>query len=949
MKTFLKILAVILVVFAALIIVLPIVFKGKIVELAKKEINNNVNATVDFNDMDLSLIRNFPNFSLEIDQLTVIGKGEFEQDTLVSIQSINVVIDLFSVFADSGYEVKKIILESPQIFAKITENGKENYDIGLPDEPQEAVAGAETGSGFLIKLNHFEIADGTVVYSDEEMNLLATLNGLNTTLSGNFTGDFSKLKLNNKVESLSVNMDGIDYLNKVNLQYKAAIEADLKNSIYTLGKNELKLNELQIGFNGSVSMLDAGYNLVLAFETPANRFKDVLSLVPAIYTKDFAALEADGKVSIDGSIKGLYSDEQLPSFNINLVVDNGMFTYPDLPKSVTNINVIANLKNKGGDADNTIINVSQFALNLGSNPFIASLLVKTPVSDPDLDLKVKGTIDLAGLKDFYPIEEELSGTFIADVSVNGKLSSIENQQYDKFVALGSVLVQNFSYSNEDLNKPIEISTAQLNFSPQYLDLVSFKMKAGKSNLTASGKITNYLAYAFNEGELKGKLTTKSTYFNIDELLAEEEEAEADTSETGIKETTEEPSGSTVVEVPGMINFTLNTSFDELIYDNIRMKNVKGKVTVADKVSNLDNLQMDVVEGLMTVSGNYAALSSKEAKVNLNFNLKNLNIPNAYNQFAVMKTYLPIAKKTTGDFSASFNLNTNLDEKMMPVYETMNGGGQLNTSKITVNDLNTLLQIAEALKLNKLKNLELNELLVKFQFIDGKMAVKPFDLKYKKITANVEGWTSFDQSIGYVMGINVPREELGADANKLMENMFAEVNKLGGNFTLPETISVDVLIGGTLTKPTIKTGLAESGNNIIEKAKEEVIKQISEEAREKAQQILAEADKQAKAIIAEAEKQAAFLRTNADTAVVKLNAETDKQANALMAEAKKQGIVAELAAKEAVKQLRKETGKQVQSLRTDADKKADALINTAKKTAKQIRDEAQKQADKLLKP
>jgi len=535
------------------------------------------------------------------------------------------------------------------------------------------------------------------------------------------------------------------------------------------------------------------------------------------------------------------------------------------------------------------------------------------------------------------------------VTVKGKLSSIENQNYNEFIALGSVLVQNLTYSSGTLSKPIEISSAQLNFSPQYLDLVSFKMKAGESNLTANGKITNYLAYSFNEGELSGKLTTKSTYFNIDELLVEEEEAiEEKPSEIGSEEG-EPSSGSTVIEVPGMIDFTLSTNFDELVYDNIRMKNVKGKVTVKNEVLNLDNLQMDVVEGLMTVSGDYSALSSKEARVNLNFNLKELNIPKAYNQFAVMRTYLPVAKKTTGDFSAKFNLNTKLDGEMMPVYETMNGGGQLNTSKITVNDLNTLLQIAEALKFDKLKKLELDEFMVKFQFVDGKMAVKPFDLKYKNITANIEGWTSFNQSISYVMGLNVPRQELGADANKLMENMFAEVNKLGVNFTLPETISVDVLIGGTLTKPTIKTGLAEGGNNFIEKAKEELIKEISQEAREKAQQILAEADKQAKAIIAEAEKQANYLRTNADSAVVKLNAETDKQANALMAEAKKQGLVAELAAKEAVKQLRKEADKQIQSLRTDTDKQADAIIKTAKQTAKQIQDEAQKRADKLLKP
>ncbi len=121
MKLFLKILAVIIVILAALVIILPIIFKGEIVELAKKEINNNVNATVDFVDMDLSLIKNFPNFSLTIHQLTVIGNDDFSQDTLANIKATNVVIDLFSVFGDSGYEVKKIVVDSPKLKVKVLE------------------------------------------------------------------------------------------------------------------------------------------------------------------------------------------------------------------------------------------------------------------------------------------------------------------------------------------------------------------------------------------------------------------------------------------------------------------------------------------------------------------------------------------------------------------------------------------------------------------------------------------------------------------------------------------------------------------------------------------------------------------------------------------------------------------------------------------------------------
>lgn len=951
MKLFFKILVVIVLLLAALIIVLPFVFKGQIIELAKKEINANVNATVDFVDMDLSLIRNFPNFSLGIDGLTVVGNGEFQQDTLVSIHSIGIVIDLFSVFSGDSYEVKKIVIDSPDLKVRITESGKANYDIVPADDGEPENVEQEEETKFNLQLKHFQIINGSLSYEDAESATKLYIQGLNNSLSGDFSQDFTKLKTTTGINKLSFRQGGVDYLSDVSLKYRANIEADLKNEIYTLGKNQLNLNDLNLTFNGSVAMIEEGINLVLTFNAPDNRFKSLLSLIPAVYAKDFEDIRAEGKLSIDGSIKGIYDEDKLPAFNVNIIVDNGKFAYPDLPQSVTNINIIAVVSNKGGDADNTIIDVSQFSVNLGSNPFIASLLVKSPVSDPDIDAKIKGTLDLATLKDFYPVEDELSGTFIADITVKGKLSSIEKERYDEFIALGSLLVQNLNYTSTSFNKPVEISNAQLNFSPRYLDLVSFKMNAGNSDLQASGKVRNYLAYLFKNGDLKGDLTVRSKYFNLDELIAEGEKEEGgETQEsTSDEEGADIPSESSVLEIPDKIDFTMNANFDKLVYDKIEMDNVKGKLGIRNRALILEDLQMGVAGGMMNVSGYYSTRNPEKPDVNLKFGIKDLNIPATYNKFAVMRTYLPVAKKTTGNFSASFNLKTSLDNQMMPVYETMNGSGQLNTSKITINDLNTLLQIAEALNFSEMKKLELDKLNVKFKFIDGKMMVNPFEINYKNINAEIEGWTSFDQSIGYVMDFNIPREELGAGANQMLEGLLKEANKLGGNFSLPETISFDVLVGGTLSKPTIKTGLAESGNDLVEKAKEEIIKEISKEVMEKAQQIINEADKQAKKIIAEAEKQAKYLRENADKAVAKLNAEYDKQADALMTEAKKQGFVAELAAKEAIRQLRKEADGQIVKLNGEADKQADVLINTAKSTARSIKQEAQKQADALLIP
>jgi hypothetical protein len=626
MKKLFKIFAIVILLLLAAILILPFVFESKISEIAKQEINKNVNATVDFSGMNLSLLKNFPNFSLKISNLVITGKNEFRSDTLLLVDNINVVIDLFSVFSGDSYEVKRIIMQSPSVSVKILKEGLANYDILMDDEeqPDKTEPGGETA--FHLSLKQFQIVNGTLSYVDKQSGMTIKAFGLNNSLSGDFTQESTKLKNSSRIDELSFQHGNVNYLSNASLKYDATIEADLKNRIYTLGRNELKINDLAIVFAGSVSTVSEGINLVLTFKAPNNRFKSILSLVPAVYKKDFESVKADGNLSIDGNVKGIYKENSLPSFNIDVQILNGMFSYPELPGSVTDINVVTSISNPGGDADNSVIDVSQFSVKLGNNPFMATLRMKTPVSDPDIDAKIKGTLDLSTLKEYYPMEDELTGNFISDITLKGKLSAIENENYGEFIALGSVLVQNLNYFTPALNRPVVISNAQLNFSPKYLDLVSFVLNIGNSDLKADGKIFNYLAYAFKNGVLKGQLNTRSTYFNIDELISDTAESHVEDTEQDEAVETSLDKGSEVIEVPDRVDFTMKSSFDKLIYDKIEMDQVKGLVNINNQVLTLDNLQMNVIKGQMTVNGNYSTKNPDQPVVDLKFKLSKLDIP-----------------------------------------------------------------------------------------------------------------------------------------------------------------------------------------------------------------------------------------------------------------------------------------------------------------------------------
>jgi hypothetical protein len=952
MKTFLKILGIIVVIIIVAAILLPIVFKGKIVDIAKTEINKNVNAKVEFADFSLSLFKSFPNFNFGIQGLTISGMDIFEGDTLANIGNIDITLDLMSVVSGDKFEISRIGIDNAKIYVKVLETGEANYDIALEGTSEETSESTdEEPSPFILSLKNVILSNATIVYDDAELNTYVELKGMNHRLTGDLTADATILRTKTTADFFTVIYEGIPYLNKTKLIYDADIDADLKNEIYTLSKNVLKINDLALSFDGSVSMLEDGYNLILTFNTPQTDFKHLLSLVPAIYAQDFATVQTKGKLGLAGHVKGVYNDQTLPAFEVNITVDEAMFKYPDLPQAVSNINIRTKIASPGGDADNTIVDISRFHMQLGQNPFDMSMLIKTPVSDPDIRGHFKGTIDLAGIGEFYPLEEgeSMKGTFNMDITLEGKLSAVENENYEDFTAMGSLLIKGFNYQSNMLKDRFEISNAQLNFSPRYLDLVSFKSKIGRNDFNAEGKIENYLAFALKNEPLAGMLTTYSEYFNLNDLMPEtDESAEETVSET-------DTTSLSVIEIPANIDFTMRTTFMKLIYDNIEMENVGGRLYVKDQQVILDKLGMNLLSGEMALSGVYSTAEPDNPNFAFDFDMQNIDIQQAYQTFDIVSQYAPIAEKIKGTMSTQFDLRSKLGLDMMPLYESMTGGGELTTSKVTIENVNSLNKIADALKIDKLKQMDVDKILIEFEFVDGKIMVEPFDLKYDNFKANIAGWTALDQSIDYAMGLNVPRAELGTAANEVLSNLVTQANAKGANFSLGDNVSVDISIGGTLIDPKIKTAFGESSKSAVENVKQQVKEEIekkkeeiTKEARDKADKIIADADAQAKKLIAEAEKQAAAIRKTAAETAKQIRDEADKQAKKVEDEGKKKGFLAEAAAKESAKKIRQEADKQANNVTREADDNATALVNKAQKEAADLKQKAKNEADQILK-
>jgi hypothetical protein len=907
-----------------LVILAPFLFKDKLIQLAKNEANKSLNAKVDFGEFDLTLFSSFPDFRFKIQNVSVINKEPFLGDTLAYIKELSFDLNLKSVISGDKYQVNSIVLDSPVINATVLEDGRASYDITKPSTDTTTGAPDTSATKFALQLKSLEIKHANISYNDMKGAMSATLKDMNYTMSGDFTQDVFVLSNLLEIAETSFGMGGVGYLTKVKTYFKADLDMDMPNMKFAFKENELGLNDLLLAFDGFVALPKEDINMDLKFATKQTEFKSILSLIPSVYSKDFASVKTSGKLKLNGMAKGTMhssadgKSDKYPSFELNLGIADAMFKYPSLPKAVNNINIDVHVENKKDYLDATVIDVNKFHLEMGGNPVNLWAHVKTPISDPDLSAEVKAVINLASVKEFIPQEkgDDMSGTIKADIAAAGRMSSIDRKEYEKFKLAGTLEIDKMNYKTASLPYDVMLNTMKMNFTNQFVELTTFDAKMGKSDIKADGKIDNFMQYIFKDSLIVGHFNMQSNLMDINQLMSSSSTSTAQPAKTAAPDT----AAMSVVEVPGNIDFVLNANIGKLLYDNLVIENTTGNIVVRKKKLDMTNLKMGMLGGNVLLSGYYETTNPKKPTIDFNIRVENFDIQKTFTTFNTVQKIAPIGQYAKGMFTATLeNFKADLDPHMSPILTSLSGNGVFKTNSVAFAGFPPFMKLGEALKIEQLKNLTLDNVTADYEFKEGRIALRnPVKVKIgKSINADITGSTGFDQTIDYNWKMAVPTELFGSQANSVMAGLLGQANTAAGtNLSVPKIINVNVGFGGTIMKPTIKTNMKSDGKSAVENVKEQVVTAVKDKANEEAQKILADA-----------QAQAAKLKADAQAASDRLRAEGYAAADKQLEEVK--NPLAKVAAKKVAEAAKKEVDKKAQKLLDDADAKSNKILEDAK--------------------
>ena len=902
-----------------LVVVLPLLFRDRIAARVRTEIARSVNAQVRWAGVGLSLVRDFPDVTLRLDDLSVTGVERFRGDTLVAMREFRIVLDLGSVLRHlrrgEAIVVREVEMQRPVASLRVLEDGAANWDI-VRERPDGG--SADASRALAVFLRELVVRGGSLRFDDRQSQLAATLDGLELTLDGDFAREEFDLATRLRADEVSLRFAGISYLDDVALALDTQVAADMSTRRFTFRDDRLRLNDLALAFAGSVGLGDERTALDLTFSTPSTDFAEILSLLPAIYARDFERLRTSGRMSVSGHVRGVYGPGAFPALALRAQVRDGAFRYPDLPLAAREIALDLAIDNPGGHADSTVVRVDRFHLALGGRPVDARLVLRTPISDPDVDLRLKGSVDLADVLRTVKLRQvsELTGRVAADVAVRTRRSWVDAGRYDQGSASGSMAVSRLALRAAALPHAVAVDSARLRFRPGRAELASFVARIGSSDVRAAGTFDNLLGFLLRDEALRGEATVASDRFDLNEWRSGEELSE-------------------VIPVPRNVDLTLRAAAGEVFFGKLRLADARGSLRVDDRRVSLDDFRMDMLGGRVIASGFYETTVPARPTFDLAVRVDSVDIPTAFASLVTVQRLAPIARYARGSISADLDVAGSLDGSMTPMFDVLTGSGGFETGRAAIEGFPALGRLADALRIEQLRSPAMGALRAAFRVENGRLHVQPFDVRVSGMALTVSGSNGIDQTLDYDLELAVPTSMLGGAANAAIVSLASRAGRVGFDLGDAEVVAVGVDVTGTVSDPTVRPafgGTAGSLRDGVRRAVQTAVESQAAEVEQRVDSAAVEARRhahdEATRLLAQAEERAAVVRLEADSLAARVRRQGDERASALVERAT--DPAARIAARAGADRLRREANAQAERIVQEATEQADALVTEGRR-------------------
>ena len=584
----------------------------------------------------------------------------------------------------------------------------------------------------------------------------------------------------------------------------------IENTLVDLKRLHLDFGSNPVDANATIENLK-DYRMTANLKAALN-----LAEIEKMFPMD--GMEMKGTFKVTASAKGVYDSIKkiIPTVDVLMSLSDGFVKSSKFPLPLQDLKFNSTVKNTSGKMAETFINVNGFSMTMDGEKFTADLKLQN-LDDYTWDLKADGGIDIEKMTKIFPLDGmSLAGKVKANIETKGKYSDVNAKHYDRLPTSGSASLRDFKFTSKTLPYAVTIAQANATFNPQKVEMKNTSGTIGRSDFSVDGAVSNYIGYVFGKETISGNLNFNSTLLDLNEFMT-------DSAPTDKKDTAK----FSVIAIPENINFVLHSDVKTVKMMDYVITQAVGDVIVKNAVADLSNVRFNMLGGAFVVNGTYNTKDLTHPKYDFGMKIDNLSIQQAASSFSIVKTYAPIAGMTTGKFGTDFKISGELGQDMMLKMNTVNGNGLVKIAEAAVTQSKLISGVTSLTNLNNTDQVTLKNVIMSATITDGKLSVKPFNVKFGDYTTAVSGSTALNGAIDYSLKMNVPAGKLGSQFQGL-------VNQYAGTNNSTSEIPLNINLGGTFANP--KTTL------VSQEQKQQVTQAVTKAAEEKGKEALQEAVK-----------------------------------------------------------------------------------------------------------
>ncbi|MGI4749000.1 MAG: AsmA-like C-terminal region-containing protein [Janthinobacterium lividum] len=479
-----------------LMFLIPILFPGTISEQVKIFANKHLAGRLDYRSAHLTFFRHFPSLTVSVNDLLLRGSKPFRQDTLLSAKEVAAGINLKNLIFDGEVKIDEVYVTDAYANVYVNSKGQANYNVYVSNPSKSQKDTTEKGTSIELELIRFK--NWHIKYIDHTAKVLVDAKGLNYTGQGGLSEDIFDLKTDLKIDRLDFSLNRIYYARQKSLHADLITRINTNALTFVLKKNELKVNDLPLKFNGFLSILKDGYDLDIKAASEKTTIRDMISALPPQYLDWAKDTKLEGNSDLFFSLKGKFSELRnlKPRFTAHLLVNDGTISNVKAPVPMNNLNVDLNIDLPSLDAEQLGLDLKKLSFELGKNNNFRAVIKTKGLSEMTINASMKGAVNLQILDEALGLKDlEIRGLMNADIKANGMFSMDKKlfPKTDGYLDLKDGWLKTTSYPNpiQHINLTANITNTDGSFSGLGVKLTPLKFDFEGNPVFVNADLQNF--------------------------------------------------------------------------------------------------------------------------------------------------------------------------------------------------------------------------------------------------------------------------------------------------------------------------------------------------------------------------------------------------------------------------------------------------------------------------